>query len=110
MKSINFRAVVAGVLATGALAFFAPQLSVAADSYQPGKGWDAFHSKGGELVPSNADYIGTAMTSAPGQDWDVFHSRAGGAAPITFRQQGADMNSTSGKGWDVFRSESGDRI
>ncbi|HYP67887.1 MAG TPA: hypothetical protein VEP67_06485 [Thiobacillaceae bacterium] len=110
MKSIKLRAVAAGILATGAFAFFTPQLSVAADLSQPGKGWDLFQSRGGEQVPGSADYIGTAMNSAPGQDWDVFHSSAEGAVPITSRQGSTDMNLTFGEGWDVFHSGNGDRI
>ena len=109
MKSIKLRVVAATVLATGTLAFFTPQLSVAAD--QPGKGWDAFQSRSGEQVLiDNAAYTGTAMKSAPGQDWDVFHSSAEGAVLVTSRQEGADMNLTTGKGWDVFHSGNGDRI
>lgn len=111
MKAIKLRAIVAGVLANGTLAFLTPQLSGAADMHQAGKGWDAFQSRGGEQLSSDsAGYTGTAMKVAPGQDWDVFHSRAEGAELVTHGQESTDMNSAFGKGWDAFHSRSGDRI
>lgn len=106
MKSTKLHLAVASIMATGTLAFFTSQLSVAADMHQPGKGWDMFQSGSGEKVSS--DNTGTAMNSAPGQGWDVFYSRVEGEVPITTRQQGSDI--APGKGWDIYHIGRGDHL
>ena len=100
MQIIKLSAMAATVLAT---AVFTPQFTSAAD-LQPGKGWDAFQARGGEVV-STQSFMGTSMGSAPGQGYDTHHAKDG--APIEGGYQGTSMGSASGQGYDTFNAKDG---
>jgi hypothetical protein len=89
-----------------AVSAFAPQLTAAAD-LKPGKGWDAFQARDGQLV-SGDSYMGTSMGSAPGQGYDTHHAKDG--APVEGSYQGTSMGSATGQGYDTFHAKDGERI
>lgn len=92
MQIIKLSAMAAAVLATTVFA----QFTVAAD-LQPGKGWDAFNARAGEIVSSDS-YMGTSMGTAPGLGYDTMHT---GGAPIDSGYQGTAMVASPSQSFDT---------
>jgi hypothetical protein len=111
MHIIKLTSVVGTLLAASALSLLVPQLSLAGEMREPGKGYDTFHNGTGEPLPTyDRAYMGTSTKSAPGQGWDVFHNGADGNVSVTTNYEGTSMKPSSGQGWDVFHTRSGDPI
>lgn len=100
---LNKLSIAAAIVTAGA--FSLPQ-SAFADEHQAGQGWDAFQSRGGEMIVPQA-YMGTSLNQLPGQGYDTFHVRDG--APAQASYEGTSTGPT-GKGWDAFHAKDGDPI